>query len=248
MADWTTTASAPDWGDRVAEALRRYFRDGRPLTAPATLVDATTENDPDGVPVLRAVYDHGWSQKRLGLRRRLDREPMMDNEPTPEESLAEEIALYEISEPLGRYSDLLVEDGHGVWWWGDGYPDLSEHPDFHLRPGEIRSVECLLRASFDPLPRELTEATLVLSAEGAQWRPSRSLENRPLFAHDRIEEVHTRPANHQEGGVQGAMDPGAILKPTSIVVTCRTPSGTLDLVVAPGDIAIVMGFFQRMPG
>ena len=37
---------------------------------------------------------------------------------------------FEISEPLGRTYHLLVEDEAGVHWWGDGYRDLSEHPDF----------------------------------------------------------------------------------------------------------------------
>jgi hypothetical protein len=27
-----------------------------------------------------------------------------------------------IAEPLGSYWYLLVEDGDGVWWWGNGYP------------------------------------------------------------------------------------------------------------------------------
>jgi hypothetical protein len=40
-----------------------------------------------------------------------------------EQALAEEIAIYEISEPLGAYFYLLVEDSAGVWWWGDGYPE-----------------------------------------------------------------------------------------------------------------------------
>ena len=34
----------------------------------------------------------------------------------------------DIDEPLGRHWDLLVEE-QGVWWWGDGYPTLDEHPE-----------------------------------------------------------------------------------------------------------------------
>jgi hypothetical protein len=45
------------------------------------------------------------------------------------EWLAAWIATFEISEPLGRRHDLLVPDEDGVHWWGDGYRDLSEHPD-----------------------------------------------------------------------------------------------------------------------
>lgn len=36
----------------------------------------------------------------------------------------------EISEPLGRVYDLLVADDDGVHWWGHGYRDVREHPDF----------------------------------------------------------------------------------------------------------------------
>jgi hypothetical protein len=110
-----------DFGHRVVEALRTYFRDGKWLLEPATLVDAQLTSDPDGVPVLLAVYDHPYVSERLGLRRRLDRWGPGDDG-ADAEALAKEIAIYEISEPLGRYYDPLVEDGQSVWWWGDGYP------------------------------------------------------------------------------------------------------------------------------
>jgi hypothetical protein len=58
MADWAKTVSAPDWGDRVVEALVRCFSQSRTLSARATLVEATAEFDTDGIAVLRAVYDH----------------------------------------------------------------------------------------------------------------------------------------------------------------------------------------------
>ncbi len=62
----------------------------------------------------------------------LDRPPLTGGRPggLAEEAVAADIALFDISEPLGRMYDLLVEDGNGVWWWGDGYPGLMEHPDF----------------------------------------------------------------------------------------------------------------------
>lgn len=122
-------SAKPDWptiGERVLEALRTYFAEERWLLEPATLVEAQLEFDPDGVAVLRAIYDHPNYRQRLGLRRRLDFD-FHDREP---EKVAEQIAIYDISEPLGRYSELLVEDANGVWWWGDGFPELRP-PDSH---------------------------------------------------------------------------------------------------------------------
>jgi hypothetical protein len=113
----------------VLDALRRYFDEGKPLQEPARLIDATLHVDPDGTPVLLVIYEHPYWPERTGLRRRLDRAPDVGQGSTPEEALAHEIAYCEISEALGRIYDLLVEDENGVWWWGDGYPDITEHPD-----------------------------------------------------------------------------------------------------------------------
>jgi hypothetical protein len=248
MADWTEIVSAPDFGDRVVEALVRYFRDSRSLLAPAALVNATSEFDPDGVPALRAIYDHGWTDKRLGLRRRLDREPMVDDEETPAQSLAAEIAVYEISEPVGRYYDLLVEEAGGVWWWGDGYPDLSEHPDFNLRPGEVRSVPCILWASFAPLPREWTDGTLVFSVDGATWKRSGSDEGLPFLANATSVEVDSPPIRHQMPDLKGGVGPGGVLMPLPITLSCMTSSGRLSVTVRPVDVAFVTGFLQKMTG
>jgi hypothetical protein len=107
------------------------------MLEPAQLISASLdEPDEDGVPVLLAVYTHPFWSERTGLRRRLDRPPVsgeISGEQTVAEWLAEHICAMEIGEPLGRMHDLLVEDNDGTWWWGDGYPDLSTHPD--LQPG-----------------------------------------------------------------------------------------------------------------
>lgn len=110
-------------GIRVADELRRYVQEGDFLLATVRLVDVSVEVDADGTPVILAVYDHpGWPE-RTGLRRRLDRMPFGEHDQdTPEASQAAEIAVCEISEPLGTYNQSLVEDSSGVWWWGDGYP------------------------------------------------------------------------------------------------------------------------------
>lgn len=97
----------------------------------AVLIEAWAEHDDDGIAVLRAVYDHPFHPRRIGLRRRLDR-PSVISEPLlePAEELAYGIAYMEIGEPLGRLGDLLFPDSDGVAWWGYGYRSLSEHPDF----------------------------------------------------------------------------------------------------------------------
>jgi hypothetical protein len=127
--DWQRIVSAPDWGERVAESLRRYFVDGGHLMEPCTLVSVTHEVDPDGMPVLLAVYDHSFWPERTGLRRRLDGAPLVALEgELPEFQKAADIAYTEMSEPLGRVHDILVEQD-GVWWWGDGYPELPPDPN-----------------------------------------------------------------------------------------------------------------------
>jgi hypothetical protein len=124
-------ATDPALGEAVVAELRRYFAEGRPLMEPATLLDAWVESDDDGVAVLRAVYEHAYWPERTGLRRRLDRPPTLAHAgATSAERLACDIAYLEISEPLGRMHDLLTPDDQGVHWWGDGYRQLSEHPDF----------------------------------------------------------------------------------------------------------------------
>lgn len=115
----------------MVAALRRHFEEGLGLLEAAVLLDVWPERDEDGTGVLCAVYQHPFWPERTGLRRRLDARPPS---PHPGQSsaewLASWIATFEISEPLGRMHDLLVEDQDGVHWWGDGYRDLSEHPDF----------------------------------------------------------------------------------------------------------------------
>jgi hypothetical protein len=120
--EWAAASSSPDWGGKVADALVRFFDQGKSLLAQARLVGVSTETDVDGVPVLRAIYDHPYWPERTGLRRRLDQIPTSaEDGETPEESKAFWIAVFEISEPLGSYHAQLVPDNDGVYWWGDGY-------------------------------------------------------------------------------------------------------------------------------
>lgn len=72
---WQAAVAASDWGERVVAALRARMRDSERLLEPAALVDAWSERDPDGVRVLRAIYDHPYWPQRTGLRLRLDEPP-----------------------------------------------------------------------------------------------------------------------------------------------------------------------------
>lgn len=234
QTDW------PPFGQRVLEALRSYFREGNWLLEPANLVEAHLDSDPDGVPVLLAVYDHPNYGQRIGLRRRLDRWGPDANA----EALAQDIAIYDISEPLGSYYELLVDDGRGVWWWGDGYPDIGEHPDFNLKAGEARSVRCHLRGSFDPYPHRFEPGTLVLAGQHATWMTTRDVDRQPLPVDVPIEAVRSRPAEFQEPSTN--KDGAVVLMPSPITVTCETPLGHIELVVAPADASIVYWFFTRM--
>jgi len=110
--------SSPEWGTKVLEALRRHFSEGRWLLEPAVLIDSGLEYEADGTPVLFAIYDHPYYDRRIGLRHWLNDFPMsVSEERSPAEAKAEDIAVFEISEPLGRWADRLKEDKDGVWWW-----------------------------------------------------------------------------------------------------------------------------------
>ena len=107
---------------------------------PVRLIEASLGTDPDGVPVLLAIYEHAFWPERTGLRRRLDRWPVLLGESDGlDEWLAGWIAWCEMGEPLGRQHDLLVEDDDGVWWWGDGYPGITKHPDYEWLQEKIRA-------------------------------------------------------------------------------------------------------------
>jgi hypothetical protein len=110
--------ASPSWGQDVVDALRRYFADGGWLLEPVSLVQVTLGEADDGSPAVVAIYDHSLYTERIGLKSRLDQSPMaIPKGSSPAEALAQDIAVYEISEPLGSYYDRLVEDENGIWWW-----------------------------------------------------------------------------------------------------------------------------------
>jgi hypothetical protein len=125
-AEWARRIWSPEWAPKVVDALRRICAEGSGILEPVTLVSAELETTPEQESYVLAIYDHAWWDRRTGLRRKLNRIPMtVPPGMPPEEALALDIAQYDIAEPLGNYWDLLVEDEDGVWWWGDGYPELT---------------------------------------------------------------------------------------------------------------------------
>jgi hypothetical protein len=119
---------SPVWGSEVVDALRKLLAaDERGMLGTVTLISAELERDVDGLAFLRAVYDDSNHERRIGLRRRLDGMGPLAHMPgmSLAESMAYDIAHGDMAEPLGNYWYLLVEDGNGVWWWGDGYPGLT---------------------------------------------------------------------------------------------------------------------------
>jgi hypothetical protein len=118
MDDLGTAMDAATWGQDVLAALRRYFESERLRDPMVRLVAASLGVTDDGSPAVIAVYDHPWYDRRVGRRSRLDQPPLsIYKGMTAAESLAHDIAEYEIAEPLGTYYESLAEDDSGVWWW-----------------------------------------------------------------------------------------------------------------------------------
>ncbi len=118
MDDLAAAIASPTWGQDVVEALRSYFAEGGWLLEPAHLVEPRLGQADDGTPAVIAIYDHPRYAKRIGLVSRLDQPPVTVPEgKSAAEALAQAIAVYEISEPLGSYYHRLVEDDSGIRWW-----------------------------------------------------------------------------------------------------------------------------------
>jgi hypothetical protein len=132
--EWESIIASSEWAPKVVDALTQMFSEQKwdSTLNHVELVSATLEENASGSPFLLAIYDHPWWEKRTGLRRRLDRIPStVPPGMSPEEALAYDIASLDIAEPLGNYYELLVEDENGVWWWGDGFQELTP-------PGQFR--------------------------------------------------------------------------------------------------------------
>jgi len=120
--EWDRKIQSPEWANSALSELKQLFEEGFIWLSPVTLIDASLVMDADGVAVLVLIYDDRRWEKRTGLRRRLDRRPTsLAPGQTAERSLAIDIAMSDLGEPLGTIYSRLVPDDEGVWWWGDGF-------------------------------------------------------------------------------------------------------------------------------
>lgn len=116
--------------------------------------------------------------------------------------------------------------------------------------GQTRRVCCFLRGSFAPFPPRPRQGWLYLWSHRAQWKPSFSIRRPAQQITGPITSVVTRRVDHREPNVRkGSRNYGpyglygAAKLPTFSVVTCQTPSGSIDLVVPTSDLPLVVGYF-----
>lgn len=106
------------WGPRALLACLRKLRDGGPTEAASVVVrDAWASSDG-----FRVVYDSPGGT-RVGIIR--DRWTTIDRldvyatgDVATAEEFGEEVADFNIGEPLGAYADILDMDADGLGWWG----------------------------------------------------------------------------------------------------------------------------------
>ena len=128
-------------------------------------------------------------------------------------------------------------------------PSESQSNIEGLQRGEVRSVTCFLQGSSDPYPLHLKQGTLLLSGNRATWKPYWNLKRRrPLRIEGEFQAVTTRAADRRESEVVktggGGRALGMILVPTFVVVTCTTPTLSVDFVVPSADETLVADFFK----
>jgi hypothetical protein len=125
-------------------------------------------------------------------------------------------------------------------------PAASQADLAAVRRGEARRVSCFLRGSSAPFPSRLRQGWLYLSSHDAQWKPFWSIRRPAQQITGPIESVVTRPADHREPRVKkgGKAEYGLVTIPAFVVVTCQTPSGSIDLVVPSADVPLVVGYFS----
>jgi hypothetical protein len=112
------SARSDDWGSRALLACLRKLRDGGPTEAASVIVEDAwaTSNE------FRVIYS-STGGPRVGIIR--NQETTIDrfdvyatgDVATPEE-FGQEVADFNIGEPLGAYVNVLDVDADGLGWWG----------------------------------------------------------------------------------------------------------------------------------
>ena len=110
--------ASEEWGPRALLACLRKLRDGGPTEAALGVVhDAWATPDE-----FRVIYDSPWGPRVGIIRNRWTTVDHLDvytteDVATPEE-FGQEVADFNIGEPMGRYLDILEIDADGLGWWG----------------------------------------------------------------------------------------------------------------------------------
>jgi hypothetical protein len=124
-------------------------------------------------------------------------------------------------------------------------PAASQADLAAVRGGEARRVCCFLRDSSAPL--RLRQGWLYLSSHDAQWKSLWSIRGPARQIVGPFENVWTRPADEREPRLQhGGETHGLVKTPAVVVVTCRKPSGWIDLAVPRSDVPLVVGYFRSV--
>jgi hypothetical protein len=108
-----------------------------------------------------------------------------------------------------------------------------------VRGGEARRASCWLAGSYPPFPSRFIQGWLDLSKDDAQWRPLLSRRFPEQHITDPIESVRTRSIFDRAGLPKGAPELAICA-----IVSCQTPSGSIDMVVAKADVPLVVGYFS----
>jgi hypothetical protein len=109
-------AASTEWGPRALLACLKRLRDGGPAEAHRVFVHEAWARD----DAFQVVYDSPEGLHVGLIRERgttIDRLDPADAEISPEE-FGQEVADFNIGEPLGAYAEILDVDSQGLGWWG----------------------------------------------------------------------------------------------------------------------------------
>jgi hypothetical protein len=130
--------------------------------------------------------------------------------------------------------------------FGQGIAKGSTKDIDSLLVGESQNVNNFLRGDFGNYPRRLRQGTLTLSPNSASWEPFQRLNQQSIALGEKVLSVTSRPADEREPNIKkGGRAIGVLVVPRFFVVTCKTKSGEIDLVVPSVDEPLVAMFFRK---